>query len=110
MSAPPEPDAALAARRYADEFARHGPIEVVQPTKLQALAAEKLQETWGSVPHVTHSRLVDITDLETARVPSSRWGLSHLGIACRAGRNQRVDQYYRAIDAELGCCCNPGID
>jgi pyruvate dehydrogenase E2 component (dihydrolipoamide acetyltransferase) len=78
MSASIEPDAALASRRYADEFARHGSVELVRPTKLQALAAERLQETWRTVPHVTHSHLVDVTDLETARVHWNRGGRDRL--------------------------------
>lgn len=55
------------AQQYLDEFEKFGPVEIVQQSKLQKLGANRLSETWRTVPHVTHWDDADVSALEAAR-------------------------------------------
>ena len=67
MASSPTDRAESEADWLSAKAAELGPVNIVQPTKLQQVAAARLAETWRTVPHVTHYDLADITDLEAAR-------------------------------------------
>ncbi len=49
------------------DFARFGPIEIRELTRIQKLSGRHLHRAWLSVPHVTQFDEADITDLEAFR-------------------------------------------
>ena len=49
------------------DFAKYGPIERVERTRIQKIAAPNLARNWVMIPHVTHNDEADITELEAWR-------------------------------------------
>jgi pyruvate dehydrogenase E2 component (dihydrolipoamide acetyltransferase) len=49
------------------DFAKFGPVEVIQRSKLDKLTAANMQRSWLNVPHVTQFDEADITALEEFR-------------------------------------------
>ena len=49
------------------DFARFGPIEIRELSRIQKLSGRHLHRAWLSVPHVTQFDAADITDLEAFR-------------------------------------------
>jgi len=49
------------------DFAKFGPIERVEMSRINKLSATNLHRAWLNVPHVTHHDEADITDLEDFR-------------------------------------------
>jgi pyruvate dehydrogenase E2 component (dihydrolipoamide acetyltransferase) len=49
------------------EFEKYGPIERVERTRIQKIAAPNLARNWVMIPHVTHNDEADITELEAWR-------------------------------------------
>ncbi len=49
------------------DFARFGPIEIRELSRIQKLSGRHLHRAWLSIPHVTQFDAVDITDLEAFR-------------------------------------------
>ncbi len=49
------------------DFARYGPVERVERTRIQRISAPNLARNWVMIPHVTHNDEADITDLEAWR-------------------------------------------
>lgn len=50
------------------DFARFGPIERRQASRIKRLSAAHLHRNWVSIPHVTNHSQSDISDLEALRV------------------------------------------
>ena len=50
------------------DFARFGPIERVELSRLRRLAGPNLHRNWLSIPHVTNHEDADVTELEAFRV------------------------------------------
>ncbi|MEJ5059376.1 MULTISPECIES: 2-oxo acid dehydrogenase subunit E2 [unclassified Pseudomonas] len=50
------------------DFAKFGPIERRQASRIKRLSAANLHRNWVSIPHVTNHSQSDITDLEALRV------------------------------------------
>jgi pyruvate dehydrogenase E2 component (dihydrolipoamide acetyltransferase) len=50
------------------EFAKFGPIERRQSSRIKRLSAANLHRNWVSIPHVTNHSQSDISDLEALRV------------------------------------------
>jgi pyruvate dehydrogenase E2 component (dihydrolipoamide acetyltransferase) len=50
------------------DFARFGPIERRQMSRIKRLSAANLHRNWVSIPHVTNHSQSDISDLESLRV------------------------------------------
>ncbi|HEY8193710.1 MAG TPA: 2-oxo acid dehydrogenase subunit E2 [Hyphomicrobium sp.] len=51
----------------AQDFAKYGPIETKQMSRLRRLAGPNLHRSWLNVPHVTNADEADVTDLEAYR-------------------------------------------
>ena len=49
------------------DFARFGPIEIRELSRIQKLSGRHLHRAWLSIPHVTQFDAADITDLEAFR-------------------------------------------
>jgi pyruvate dehydrogenase E2 component (dihydrolipoamide acetyltransferase) len=49
------------------DFEKFGPVERVQRTRIQRIAAPNLARNWVMIPHVTHNDEADITELEDWR-------------------------------------------
>jgi len=49
------------------DFAKYGEIETKPLTRIQKIAAPRLQASWVNLPHVTQHDLADITELEEKR-------------------------------------------
>ena len=49
------------------DFAKFGPIEEKEMTKIQSLTAQGMHRAWITAPHVTQYEEIDITDLENFR-------------------------------------------
>ncbi len=49
------------------DFERFGPVERVERSRIQRIAAPNLARNWVMIPHVTHNDDADITDLEAWR-------------------------------------------
>ena len=49
------------------DFARFGPVEVTERSKLDKLTAANMQRSWLNVPHVTQFDEADISALEEFR-------------------------------------------
>jgi pyruvate dehydrogenase E2 component (dihydrolipoamide acetyltransferase) len=49
------------------DFAKFGPIERVQRSRIQRISAPNLARNWVMIPHVTHNDEADITELEAWR-------------------------------------------
>jgi pyruvate dehydrogenase E2 component (dihydrolipoamide acetyltransferase) len=49
------------------DFAKQGPVERVELSRIQKLSAANLHRNWVAIPHVTHHDEADITDLEAFR-------------------------------------------
>jgi pyruvate dehydrogenase E2 component (dihydrolipoamide acetyltransferase) len=50
------------------DFAKFGPIERVELTRIQKLSGPNLARNWVMIPHVTQNEDADVTDLEAFRV------------------------------------------
>jgi pyruvate dehydrogenase E2 component (dihydrolipoamide acetyltransferase) len=50
------------------DFARFGPIERVELSRIRRLAGPNLHRNWLSIPHVTNHEDADVTELEAFRV------------------------------------------
>lgn len=50
------------------DFAKWGPVERTELTKIQKLSAKNLHRAWVNIPHVTQFDEADITELEAFRV------------------------------------------
>lgn len=50
------------------DFAKFGPIERRQVSRIKRLSAANLHRNWVSIPHVTNHSQTDISDLESLRV------------------------------------------
>jgi pyruvate dehydrogenase E2 component (dihydrolipoamide acetyltransferase) len=70
-AAPGAPGAAVPGLNLAPwpslEFEKYGPIERVERTRIQKIAAPNLARNWVMIPHVTHNDEADITELEAWR-------------------------------------------
>ena len=49
------------------DFEKFGPVERVERSRIQRIAAPNLARNWVMIPHVTHNDEADITDLEAWR-------------------------------------------
>ncbi|WP_354700942.1 2-oxo acid dehydrogenase subunit E2 [Paraconexibacter sp. AEG42_29] len=49
------------------DFAKQGPVERVELSKIRKLSATNLHRNWVAIPHVTHDDEADITELEAFR-------------------------------------------
>jgi len=49
------------------DFARFGPTETVELSKIKKISGSRLHASWLNVPHVTHADEADITDLDGFR-------------------------------------------
>ena len=49
------------------DFSAHGPVEVVERSKIDKVTAANMQRSWLNVPHVTQFDDADITELEAFR-------------------------------------------
>jgi pyruvate dehydrogenase E2 component (dihydrolipoamide acetyltransferase) len=49
------------------DFAKQGPVERVELSKIRKLSAANLHRNWVAIPHVTHNDEADITELEAFR-------------------------------------------
>ncbi len=50
------------------DFAKYGPIERVEMSRIKKLSGPNLHRNWVTIPHVTNHEDADITDLEAFRV------------------------------------------
>jgi pyruvate dehydrogenase E2 component (dihydrolipoamide acetyltransferase) len=50
-----------------DVLAAYGEVEAAPLTRIQAFTAKAMTQQWTTVPHVTHSDLIDLTELEIRR-------------------------------------------
>jgi pyruvate dehydrogenase E2 component (dihydrolipoamide acetyltransferase) len=50
------------------DFAKFGPVERVELSRIRKLAGPNLHRNWLSIPHVTNHEDADVTDLEAFRV------------------------------------------
>jgi pyruvate dehydrogenase E2 component (dihydrolipoamide acetyltransferase) len=57
-----------------EDFSVYGPVETVKPGKVQQYVGRVMHRNWTSIPHVTHSDEVDITDFEARR---KAWNAEH---------------------------------
>jgi pyruvate dehydrogenase E2 component (dihydrolipoamide acetyltransferase) len=49
------------------DFAKQGPVERVELSRIRKLSAANLHRNWVAIPHVTHDDEADITELEAFR-------------------------------------------
>jgi pyruvate dehydrogenase E2 component (dihydrolipoamide acetyltransferase) len=49
------------------DFAKYGPIERVERTRIQKISGPNLARNWVMIPHVTHNDEADVTELEAWR-------------------------------------------
>jgi len=49
------------------DFAKQGPVERVELSRIQRLSAANLHRNWVAIPHVTHHDEADVTELEAFR-------------------------------------------
>jgi pyruvate dehydrogenase E2 component (dihydrolipoamide acetyltransferase) len=49
------------------DFEKFGPVERVERSRIQKIAAPNLARNWAMIPHVTHDDEADITELEAWR-------------------------------------------
>ena len=49
------------------DFAKFGPVETVQLSRIKRISGPRLHASWVNVPHVTHCDEADITDLDAFR-------------------------------------------
>lgn len=49
------------------DHAKFGPIEEIEPTRIQRLSARNMARNWAMVPHVANFDKADVTDLEAFR-------------------------------------------
>jgi pyruvate dehydrogenase E2 component (dihydrolipoamide acetyltransferase) len=49
------------------DFAKHGPIERVERSRIQKISGPNLARNWVMIPHVTHNDEADVTELEAWR-------------------------------------------
>jgi len=54
------------------DFAKFGPIERVEMSRIKKLSGPNLHRNWVTIPHVTNHEDADITDLESFRVQLNR--------------------------------------
>ena len=50
-----------------DVLASYGEVETTPMSRIQLLTAKAMTRNWTTIPHVTHSDLIDVTDLEDHR-------------------------------------------
>ena len=61
-SAPPFPSPVRGT-----DFSRFGPVEIIEPDRVQTVVADHVHRAWRNVPHVTQHDAADVTDLEDRR-------------------------------------------
>jgi pyruvate dehydrogenase E2 component (dihydrolipoamide acetyltransferase) len=92
------------------DFAKFGPIERVEMSRIRKLAGPNLHRNWVTIPHVTNHDDADITALEEFRVQLNRENeksgvkvtmLAFLIKACVAAL-QRFPDFNSSIDAASG--------
>jgi pyruvate dehydrogenase E2 component (dihydrolipoamide acetyltransferase) len=49
------------------DFAKYGPVERVERTRIQRISGPNLARNWVMIPHVTHNDEADVTELEAWR-------------------------------------------
>ena len=50
-----------------EKLIEFGDYELVKQTKIRALGAKNLQQSWQTIPHVTHFEEADLTNIELSR-------------------------------------------
>ncbi len=50
-----------------EDFSAYGPVEAMEPGRVQQYVGRVMHRNWTSIPHVTHHDEVDITDFEQRR-------------------------------------------
>jgi len=92
------------------DFAKFGPIERVEMSRIRKLSGPNLQRNWVTIPHVTNHDDADITALEEFRLQLNRENeksgvkitmLAFLVKACVAAL-QRYPDFNSSIDAASG--------
>lgn len=49
------------------DFAKFGPVEEVEMSRIQKVSGPALHRSWLNIPHVTHHESADVTELDTYR-------------------------------------------
>ncbi len=57
-----------------DDFSQYGPVEAVQPGRVQQYVGRAMHRNWSAIPHVTHHDEVDVTAFEDGR---AAWNVAH---------------------------------
>jgi pyruvate dehydrogenase E2 component (dihydrolipoamide acetyltransferase) len=92
------------------DFAKFGPVERVEMSRIRKLSGPNLHRNWVTIPHVTNHEDADITALEALRVQLNREGeksgtrvtmLAFLIKACVVAL-QRFPDFNSSIDATTG--------
>ena len=92
------------------DFAKFGPVERVDMSRIRKLSGPNLHRNWVSIPHVTNHEDADVTALEEFRVQLNRENektgvkitmLAFLIKACVAAL-QRYPEFNSSIDASSG--------
>ncbi len=92
------------------DFAKFGPIERVEMSRIRKISGPGLHRNWVSIPHVTNHEDADITELEAFRVQLNREHekrgvkltmLAFLVKACVAAL-QRFPEFNSSLDAAGG--------
>jgi pyruvate dehydrogenase E2 component (dihydrolipoamide acetyltransferase) len=92
------------------DFAKFGPVERVEMSRIRKLSGPALHRNWVTIPHVTNNDDADITDLEEFRLALNRENekagvkvtlLAFLIKACVAAL-QRFPDFNSSIDAGSG--------
>lgn len=61
-----------------DELSKYGEYSIEEQSKIRALGAKNLHESWISIPHVTHFEEVDLTQLMLKRKTVNASVLAHV--------------------------------
>ena len=61
------------------DFAKFGPVERVELSRIRKLAGPNLHRNWVSIPHVTNNEDADVTELEAFRVQLNKEN-EHAGV------------------------------
>jgi pyruvate dehydrogenase E2 component (dihydrolipoamide acetyltransferase) len=94
------------------DFAKFGPVERVEMSRIRKLSGPNLHRNWVTIPHVTNHEDADVTDLEAFRVQLNRENekdksavkvtmLAFLIKACVAAL-KRFPEFNSSIDAATG--------
>jgi pyruvate dehydrogenase E2 component (dihydrolipoamide acetyltransferase) len=77
-AAPPTPASAVSFGNLPAwpvvDFAKFGPVERVELSRIRRISGPGLHRNWVSIPHVTNHDDADVTDLEALRVQLNREG------------------------------------